>query len=616
MVSPGAAEGVGATTAKDRLAQLRNQMKCHDLRAYYIPSEDAHASEYIAAADGRRAWLSGFTGSAGFAIVTEDKAALWTDGRYFNQAGKQLDASCWQLMKGGLPDTPKKEEWLCAMLKTVGGRVGVDPRLISFDAAIKMKEQLALGSTGSIVLEPIAQNLIDAIWRDRPSKALKPVSELAVSYSGRSAEDKLRWLRAALKEKYPDCRGILISALDEIAWLLNLRGSDIPFNPVFFAFALVTDTGCKLYIDSPDRIKTGDKGLFECAPYDAVYSDLRLNTDGSVLVSLNCNWALVEAAGGPSKVVCKSSPIVLEKAIKNAVELEGFRKCHVRDAVALCRYFSWLEQELMAGREPDEVDGADKLEELRREDPSCRGLSFDTISGSGPNGAVIHYKPEKGSAAKITARDMYLCDSGGQYPDGTTDVTRTLHFGAPSDYERECFTRVLKGVITLASTVFPRGTRGIQLDALARHALWQAGLDYRHGTGHGVGHCLNVHEGPHSISFRSGSEDADLKPGMTVTDEPGYYEDGKFGIRIENVLVVVERETSHGFGGREQWLGFETVTLVPIDQKLIDVKLLSAEEVGWLNKYHEECREKVLPLLNNDKAALSWLDRATQPLHL
>jgi Xaa-Pro aminopeptidase len=291
--------------------------------------------------------------------------------------------------------------------------------------------------------------------------------------------------------------------------------------------------------------------------------------------------------------------------------MEGFRQCHIRDAAALCSYFAWLEEQLATGAVIDEVDGADRLEAFRRAQPQCVGLSFDTISGSGPNGAIIHYKPERPTAARITTDRLYLCDSGGQYLDGTTDVTRTVHFGSPSDEERDRFTRVLKGNISLNRAVFPTGTTGLMLDTLARMPLWRLGLDYRHGTGHGVGHYLNVHEGPQNISFRPSSNETPLRPGMTITDEPGFYLDGQYGIRIENVLLVSPAETPFNFGG-VGYLTFENITMVPIQKKLIDTKLLDAEEITWINEHHAECWEKVSPLLEG--AAKEWLRRETTPL--
>lgn len=356
-------------------------------------------------------------------------------------------------------------------------------------------------------------------------------------------------------------------------------------------------------MDEPERLPALD-GL-TIKPYNRIFEDIKSLSE-PIQVGNSCNWALVRAAS--SKPIIKASPIELEKAIKNDTEIEGFRKCHVLDAAAVCKYLCWLTEAIKVGP-VSECQGADKLEWFRRESKECVGLSFDTISGFGPNGAIIHYKPEPSTCAMIGTDSLYLVDSGGQYYSGTTDITRTVHFGTPSEREKRCFTLVLKGVISLARATFPRGTKGVQLDALARQHLWQHGLDYRHGTGHGVGHFLNVHEGPHSISPRTGSDDVDLRPGMTVTDEPGYYEDGKFGIRIENVLVVTEKRCREEF---VKMYGFDTITLVPIQHSLIDLELITGEEREWINAYHQECWEKVSGLLEG--RAKEWLFSSTRPL--
>jgi Xaa-Pro aminopeptidase len=431
-----------------------------------------------------------------------------------------------------------------------------------------------------------------------------------------------------------DFAGFLVTALDEVAWLFNLRGSDISFNPLFFSYALITTSNATLYLFKDRLPKTGLSELSTVClkEYNEVFEDVKLFTKSQaggkqkLLVSPSCNAALVMAAGGAEAVVIKSSPVEIAKAIKNETEIEGFRQCHIRDAAALANYFCWLEKELQDGKVIDEVDGAERLEQYRRAQKDCVGLSFDTISGSGPNGAIIHYKPEKPSAANITMDQLYLCDSGGQYlyiwqkisfliiynfRDGTTDVTRTFHFGNPSAEEKDRFTRVLKGNIALNRAIFPVGTTGFMLDILARQYLWTAGLDYRHGTGHGVGHYLNVHEGPQNISFRSSANEIPLKPGMTVTDEPGYYEDSKFGIRIENVLLVAEAKTECNFGNIG-FLTFENITMFPIQKKLIDVKLLNKEEIDYLNDYHNKVWEKVSPLLESE--AKKWLRKETLPI--
>ena len=618
-----------ATTC--RLEALRKLMAERGLKAYYIPSEDAHQSEYIALWDARREYVSGFTGSAGFAIVTEKEAALWTDGRYFLQAEKQLDSN-WRLMKNGLPGTPTKEEWLAKMMNS-NDEVGVDAQIISFDAANKMKETL---SRHDIRLRLMKENLIDLIWKERPSVDLEPVFLLPINYTGRESVDKIQSLRNYLDQG--SYWGFLVTALDEVGWLFNLRGSDIPCNPNFFAYALVvasnvsmgeddsTDIGeVRLYLRDSGRLQPEAKNCLQgvqILAYERIFDDLHKlssairDSKRKLLISSTCNAALVEAIDGEDLVTSKVSPVEMEKAIKNETEIQGLRNCHIRDAAALIRYFAWLEEALSQGKTVDEVDGANQLEAFRREGKDFRGLSFDTISGAGPNGAIIHYKPEKPTAAHITANQMYLCDSGGQYLDGTTDVTRTLHFGTPTDEERDCYTRVLLGHIALDRAVFPLGTTGFMLDCLARTPLWSAGLDYRHGTGHGVGHFLNVHEGPQSISFHVRSNDVALKSGMTITNEPGVYLEGKFGVRIENVLVVREAELADRDGRNREikFCRFENITMVPICKRLLARELMTTRDLEWIDGLHRKCWDLVSPLLEDDERALNWLKRETMPI--
>ncbi|KAJ3079226.1 hypothetical protein HK102_003939 [Quaeritorhiza haematococci] len=604
----------------ERLSKLRELMRKYELQAYIVPSEDAHQSEYIAACDARRAFISGFTGSAGLAVITHQEAALWTDGRYYLQASKQLDEN-WTLMKSGLPDVPTKEEWLLKVLAP-RSRVGIDPKLITVNAAYTLNGSL-IKEDHSLVSIP--ENLVDLVWgADRPARPDNSVNVLDLRYTGKSVEDKLKELREQLEKK--KLAGFVVNALDELAWLFNLRGSDIPYNPVFFAYALVLKNDVVLYINETKLSPEVKEQLKPCGvriqPYEAIFKDLQAyaasnvtNADAKLWIDTRCSLALQEALGGAAMVEESRSPIMTAKAIKNEVELEGFRRCHIRDAAALCKYFAWLEDELVnkGNQSISEVDGADMLEKFRSHQGDFVGLSFDTISSIGPNGAIIHYKPERETCAVIRADQIYLCDSGGQYCDGTTDVTRTLHFGTPTAFEKDAFTRVLKGHIQLDMTVFPKGTTGYLLDVLARLPLWKAGLDYRHGTGHGVGAYLNVHEGPHGVGTRIAYNDVPLEAGMTITNEPGYYEDGSFGIRIENIMLIKEVKTPNNFGDRG-YLGFEHVTLVPIQTKLIDVNLLTPEERDWINNYHRECWTKVSPLLEDDSRAYAWLQRETRAI--
>ncbi|KAI9592579.1 peptidase M24, structural domain-containing protein, partial [Syncephalis fuscata] len=576
----------------DRLRRLRALMADprYNLTAYVIPSEDAHQSEYSAACDKRRQYISGFSGSAGCAVVTTDAAALFTDGRYFLQASQELDDN-WTLMKQGLPGVPNWQEYLLKMASS-GARVGMDPTLITAPDARSLQDSLE--SVGA-QFATITENLIDVIWDDRPERPHHPAFVLPIKYTGQTMADKIHKLRDELKKD--NLSGIVVSALDEIAWLL------------------VTSDKVILYIDERKvtaevREHLGDS--VQIKPYHSILTHLRTVANSAPIAESKS--VALEDAIGKSNVVEGRSPIMMSKAIKNQAELEGMRQSHLRDAAALCNYFAWLEGELLAGNEHhSEVDVADKLAAFRAEQVDFVGLSFDTISGAGANGAIIHYKPEPETCALVKRNQMYLCDSGGQYRDGTTDVTRTLHFGTPTDYEKRCFTRVLQGHIAIDRAVFPATTTGFSLDILARAPLWQDGLDYRHGTGHGVGSFLNVHEGPQGIGYRPYCHEVPLMVGMSITNEPGYYEDGQFGIRIENVLLVRKADTPQRFGDVD-YLGFENVTMVPIQKKLIDINLISSEERQWVDHHHKQCFERVSPLLNKDGPGYAWLKRETTPL--
>ncbi|KAL5033125.1 hypothetical protein BDEG_21165 [Batrachochytrium dendrobatidis JEL423] len=605
-----------STDTTSRLAKLREQLKAHSVDAFIVPSEDAHQSEYLAACDSRRAYISGFTGSAGVAVVTTDKAALWTDGRYFLQASQQLDSN-WILQKSGLPGVPSRSEWIVQVLAK-GSRVAIDPEVISVDAVKELQESM----TAAGITLVYTSNLVDTIWEDRPARPMNPIKVLGLEFTGKHFEKKIADLQQKLEKA--KCWGIVISSLDEVAWLFNLRGSDIPYNPVFFSYALVTADKAFLYTDArkiTDQVKAHFGSKVTVKPYEYIFDHLKVfktekleeKSAERVWIDFRCSLAVKEALGGDNFVTVARSPVQVAKSIKTEAELEGFRQSHIRDAAALCRYFAWLEDELVNKKSViSEAEAADELEKLRGQLANFVGLSFDTISSTGPNGAIIHYKPEHGSCAIIDVNQMYLCDSGAQFLDGTTDVTRTLHFGTPSSREKDAFTRVLQGHIAIDMVVFPFGTTGYILDILARAPLWRAGLDYRHGTGHGVGAYLNVHEGPHGIGLRIAYNDVKMEPGMTVTNEPGYYEDGAFGIRIENVLLVKKVETANRFGDND-YLGFEHVTVVPIQTKLIDTGLISPEERKWINSYNHECFEKVSGLLSKDEPGYKWLERETRP---
>ncbi|GAB4835827.1 Aminopeptidase P2 [Ancistrocladus abbreviatus] len=608
--------------------------------AYIVPSQDAHQSEFIAECYTRRAYISGFTGSAGTAVVTKDKAALWTDGRYFLQAEKQLSSS-WILMRAGNIGVPTTTEWLNDVL-TPGCRVGIDPFLFSSDAAEELKEDLSKKDHELVLLYNI--NLVDEIWKEsRPKPPSKPVRVHDLKYAGVDVSSKLSSLRSQLADA--GCSAIVVSRLDEIAWLLNLRGNDVPHSPVMYAYLVVETDGAKLFIDDhkiiPEVMDYLKIAGVDLRPYESILEAIenlaakgaciwldtssvnaaiantfkstsekyfkshtnKKKSKAETYVSSNCQF------DGPAAIY-KSSPISIAKAVKNPAEIEGMKNCHLRDAAALAEFWAWLEEEILKGVTMTEVEVADRLLEFRSKQDGFMDTSFDTISGSGANGAIIHYKPEPDSCSVVDARKLFLLDSGAQYVDGTTDITRTVHFGEPTAREKECFTRVIQGHIALDQAVFPETTPGFVLDAFARSSLWKIGLDYRHGTGHGVGAALNVHEGPQSISFRFGNM-APLQAGMIVSNEPGYYEDYAFGIRIENLLYVKEINTPNRFGG-VAYLGFEKLTFVPIQSKLVDLSLLSAAEVDWLNDYHDQVWQKVSPLV--DGLARQWLWKNTRPV--
>ncbi|KAI1129599.1 aminopeptidase-like protein [Nemania abortiva] len=607
-----------------RLTELRKLMKERKLDVYIVPSEDSHSSEYIAPCDARRAFISGFTGSAGCAVITHDKAALATDGRYFNQASKQLDDN-WVLLKQGIQDVPTWQEWSAEQAE--GGKaVAVDPTLLTSGTAKKLSEKIQ--KSGGKELEAVAENLVDLVWgSEKPSRPSEPVIILDEKFSGKDVKAKLEDLRKELEKK--KSLGFVISMLDEIAWLFNLRGNDIPYNPVFFSYAIVTPDAATLYIDSSKLSSECreflEKNKVAIKPYDDIFSDAtalsktaevnkaEASDDKKFLISNKASWALKRALGGDHFVEEARSPLADAKAIKNEAELEGMRACHVRDGAALIEYFAWLEDQLVARKASvDEVEAADKLEACRAKHKDFMGLSFDTISSTGPNAAVIHYKPERGSCSTIDPAAIYLCDSGAQYLDGTTDTTRTLHFGTPTAREIEAYTLVLKGNIALDTVVFPKGTTGYAVDCMARQFLWKEGLDYRHGTGHGVGSYLNVHEGPIGIGTRIQFSEVALAPGNVISNEPGFYEDGSFGIRIENIIMVKEVQTKHKFGDKP-YLGFEHVTMVPYCRKLIDPDLLTAAEKQWLNDYNADIFEKTKGYFEKDELTLTWLKKETQP---
>ncbi|XP_049541718.1 xaa-Pro aminopeptidase ApepP [Anopheles darlingi] len=602
------------TALRQLMANLPNNLGA--IGAYIIPSTDAHQSEYLAARDERRAFVSGFDGSAGTAVVTESEALLWTDGRYYQQAAKQLDSN-WTLMKEGLPSTPSIDAWLAKILQP-GSRVGVDANLITTAAWNPLQTSLKTAGCSLLAVEP---NLIDLLWQEQPAIPHNPLLALSTSFAGCTVAEKLISVRSKLAEKRASV--LVVSALDEIAWLLNLRGTDIDYNPVFFAYVIVTPEQLHLFIDPVQIVPPvlehfGANGVeVQVHAYDEVHTLLKQLAEASsqlVWISSGSSYALT-ALIPEEKRFHDITPIQLMKAVKNETEAQGMRDCHRRDGVALCQYFAWLERTLAAGGTVDEISGATQLEHFRSVQQHYQGLSFTTISASGPNGSIIHYHPLPETNRPITDRELYLCDSGAQYLDGTTDVTRTMHFGTPTAEEIRAFTYVLKGQIALGTAIFPRKVKGQFLDTIARKALWDIGLDYGHGTGHGIGHFLNVHEGPMGIGIRLMPNDPGLEENMFLSNEPGYYKDGQFGIRIEDIVQVITANVGTNFDGRGA-LAFSTITMCPIQTRLIDVTLLTPAERQHINSYHERVRDQLLPLLReaNDAETIAWLQRETEPI--
>ncbi|XP_033883216.3 xaa-Pro aminopeptidase 1-like [Acipenser ruthenus] len=610
------------------LRQLRQAMKnskyiSEPIQAYIVPSGDAHQSEYIAPCDCRREFISGFTGSAGTAIITEKHAAIWTDGRYFLQAAQQIDKN-WTLMKMGLKETPSQEDWLLSVLPE-GSKVGVDPWIIPADQWKTMSK--ALTSAGHSLVA-VQENLIDLFWTDRSARPSSPLIVLGLNYTGITWQDKITSLRTKMADR--KITWFVITALDEIAWLFNLRGADIEYNPVFFAYAIIGRSSIRLFINGDCmadpavkehlQLNSSSKPEFEVQVllYESILTELQgvcggLGPKEKVWISDKASFALTNTIPKIHRSPTQYTPICLAKAVKNATEIEGMRRAHIKDAVALCELFAWLDKEVPKGT-VTEISSADKAQELRRQQKDFVDLSFPTISAVGPNGAIIHYSPLPETNRTLSLNELYLIDSGAQFKDGTTDVTRTVHFGTPTAYEKECFTYVLKGYIAINAAVFPSGTKGHLLDSFARSALWESGLDYLHGTGHGVGCFLNVHEGPCGISYKTFADEP-LEAGMIVSDEPGFYEDGSFGIRIENVVLVVPAKPKYNYRNRGS-LTFEPLTLVPIQVKMMNTDMLTQKERDWVDEYHKQCREVVGAELERQgrHAALQWLIRETQPI--
>lgn len=591
-----------------RVALLRKKLESLNLEGFIIPHEDEFQSEYLPPCYERLSWISGFTGSAGTAIVTRDKAVIFVDGRYVLQVKDQIDASIFQSID---VMTQAPSEWIRENLPS-GARLGYDPWLHTLQGFRTISSAC---EEAKAELVEVSDNLIDAIWDDQPPLPLKPVQIHGLDYAGKSSADKRKEIGEKLKEK--DVDAAVIASPSSVAWLLNIRGQDVLHTPLVLCRAIYTIDGrVKLFVDLSQinievRTHLGeDVEIYAPNDFD---KSLSLLGEEELRVRIDVNTTPAKIVHLLSEhgahIVEGEDPCTLPKAVKNECEQIGTRAAHIRDGLALCRFLSWLSEHGPKGV-ITEIEAAQKLEVFRRQSNMLKDLSFDTISGAGPNGAVVHYRVTENTNRMLQPRELYLVDSGGQYLDGTTDVTRTCAIGEPTDEMCNRFTLVLKGHIALAMARFPKGTSGAQLDVLARQALWQSGLDFDHGTGHGVGSYLGVHEGPQGISKRSM---AVLEPGMIVSNEPGYYKTGAYGIRIENLVLVKEAETFRdSFGAERPMLEFETLTLAPIDRTLIDKSLLNADEIQWLNDYHGRVYDSLKDEL--DEPDRDWLRSATFPI--
>lgn len=586
-----------------RLSNLREIMQREHLDAFIFPSTDPHNSEYVPDRWKGREWISGFNGSAGTAVVTMHAAALWTDSRYFIAAEQQLADTEFVLMRERVAGTPTISEWLGKMLSDINGAtVGVDGMV---NTAADVEALIAdLRQQGGITVrtnfDPLA-----VIWTNQPPIPVTPIEVHSLEYAGESTASKLSRIRMALRSLHAD--GMLVSALDDIAWTLNLRGSDVHCNPVFVSYLLIDTKTTTLFINDEKltpEVKTylSAQGV-QTAPYNHIKDALRNYDEYNILLDPNAISYTLFKQVRTQEVVRASSPIPAMKAIKNEIEVEGFRRAMIRDGVALVKFLRWLQTAVSKGQET-EISVAEKLTALRAEQPLFRGISFDTIAGYEAHGAIVHYEATPETDVPLKPRGFLLLDSGAQYQDGTTDITRTIALGELAEEQREVYTLVLKGHIQLELAKFPSGASGTQIDALAREAMWRKGFNFLHGTGHGVGSFLNVHEGPHQI--RMEYRPAPLLPFMTVTDEPGLYLEGKFGVRIENILLIKPYMTTP-FG---EFLQMEPLTLCPIDTAPIVREMLLDEEVEWLNGYHRYVFDKLSPYLQG--ADLDWLRAATQ----
>ena len=590
-----------------RLEKLREVMRREHLSAFIFPSTDAHQSEYVADHWQGRAWISGFNGSAGTAVVTMRSAALWTDSRYFIAAEEQLRGTEFQLMKLKVEGTPTISDWIASELSQNEDEcreVGLDGMVNSYNDTMALISDLrkAGGITVRTNFDPLEQ-----IWMNRPAIPENPVEIQSLNFAGETVDDKIQRIRKALREHHAD--GILVSALDDIAWTLNLRGTDVHCNPVFVSYLLISSDQVSLFVN-PKKISSEVKAYLDehgisLFDYNQVEEGLESYADYNILLDGDetsfCLWKSVKC----QEIIAAKSPIPVMKAVKNATEMEGYHRAMLRDGVAMVKFLKWLKPAVEAGGQT-EMSIDKKLTSLRAEQNLFRDISFDTIAGYQAHGAIVHYEATPETDAPLLPEGLILIDSGAQYQDGTTDITRTIALGPVTEEMKHVYTLVLKGHIQLELAKFPDGASGTQIDALSRECMWREGYNFLHGTGHGVGSYLNVHEGPHQI--RMEWKPTPLRAGMTVTDEPGLYLKGKFGVRIENTLLIKDFvETTFG-----KFLQMESLTLCPIDTAPIDVDMLLLEEVEWLNAYHREVFEKLSPYLEDEE--VGWLAEATKPL--
>jgi len=589
-------------TIQERLTILRQVMKEQGIHAFIFPSSDPHNSEYVAEHWKGREWISGFNGSAGTAVVTLKHAALWTDSRYFIAAAEQLAGTEYLLMKDRLPDTPSISEWIEQELSDYESPVvGVDGTVNTYAYLCELINELNI-ATFVTNLDPLA-----TVWKDRPSIPNGKIVLHPLEYAGESTTSKINRIREYLQAHHAD--GLLITALDEIAWTLNLRGKDVHCNPVFVSYLLISQDSMTFFVNEeklPDDVRNYllDEAV-SVEPYEAVLDKVKGYKGRRLLMDpTSVNYNLVTAVD-KTKRILGVSPIPMMKAVKNKTEQDGFRAAMLRDGIAMVKFLAWLKPAVEAGGQT-EITLDEHLTALRAEQPLFKGISFDTIVGYEAHGAIVHYEATPETDIPVKPYGLVLIDSGAQYQDGTTDITRTIALGSLTEEQRRVYTLVLKGHIQLDMCQFPDGVCGSQIDAIARESMWREGYNYMHGTGHGVGSYLNVHEGPHQI--RMEWRPAPLHAGMTVTDEPGLYLEGKFGVRIENTLLIVPSETTP-FG---KFLKFETLTLAPIDTTPIIQDMLTSEELTWLNNYHHRVYETLSPYL--EKNEKKWLEEATRPL--